>query len=98
MARKNEIVEVDHDATPETRVWQAVVLQTVEEWINGPTRLSIQAERYLFSDNTDFPLVCLSAGMDVQRLRAGLAKVRDRIAKQACRPSEVAVEPLAAVA
>jgi hypothetical protein len=97
MTKENEIVEV-HDATAETRVWQAVILQTVEEWINGPKRLSLQAERYLFSDNTDFPMVCLSAGMDVERLRKSLARVRDRIVRQERQELEFAVEPLAAVA
>jgi hypothetical protein len=95
MATKNEIAEVDHDATPETRVWQAVILQTVQEWINGPARLSAQAEQYLFSDNTDFPMVCLSAGMDVQRLRTSLARIRSRVAK----PQRAAeVRPLVPVA
>jgi hypothetical protein len=81
MNTEPEIVEVDHDATPETRVWQAVILQTVEEWIHGPARLSLRAERYLFSDNTDFPMVCQSAGMDMGRLRAGLERIRQRMPK-----------------
>jgi hypothetical protein len=98
MANGNENGEVDYDAIAETRVWQAVILQTVEEWINGPTRLSVQAERYLFSDNTDFPMVCLSAGMDVQRLRSSLARVKNRIAKSNRNEEQVVAEPLAAVA
>lgn len=104
MTREIETNEVDHDATQERRVWQAVILQTVEEWINGPKRLSIQAERYLFADNTDFPMVCLSAGMDLQRLRTRLQRVRGRIVREQHleyyerRELEVADEPLAAVA
>jgi hypothetical protein len=67
--------------TAEVRIWQAVILQTVEEWMYGPLRVSQKAERYLFSDNRDFPVVCQSAGMDVGRLRAGLESVRDRVAR-----------------
>ena len=72
MAKENEIVEVDCDAAPEARIWQAVILQTVQEWINGPARLSVQAEQYLFSDNKDFPMVCQSAGLDVDDIHCAI--------------------------
>ena len=81
MSQENSLAEVDRDVTPETRIWQAVILHTVEEWINGPFRLSVQAESYLFSDNTDFPAVCQSAGMDAGRLRTRLSRIRDRVAR-----------------
>jgi hypothetical protein len=71
----------EQQATAETRIWQAVILQTIEEWMHGPLRVSLQAERYLFSDNRDFPVVCQSAGMDIGRLRAGLGRVRCRVAR-----------------
>lgn len=60
----------------ESRLWQAVIVSTIEEWIHGPLRLKRQAEEYLFKDNSDFPEVCQSAGMDVGRLRAKLTRLR----------------------
>ena len=59
----------------ETRLWQAVIVSTIREWISGPLRLKRQAEDYLFNDNKDFPMVCESAGMDVGRLRAKLVRL-----------------------
>jgi len=60
----------------ESRLWQAVIVSTIQEWIHGPLRLKRQAEEYLFQDNSDFPAVCQSAGMDVSRLRAKLTRLR----------------------
>ena len=60
----------------ESRLWQAVIVSTIQEWIYGPLRLKRQAEEYLFKDNSDFPAVCQSAGMDVGRLRAKLTRLR----------------------
>jgi len=71
----------EQQATAAMQVWQAVILQTVEEWMFGALRVSQHAERYLFSDNRDFPVVCQSAGMDVGRLRAGLERVRYRVGR-----------------
>ena len=60
----------------ETRVWQAVLLQTIEEWQYGPLRLKRKAEDYLFNNNVDFPEVCSRAGMNAATLRAKLTKLR----------------------
>lgn len=59
----------------EKRLWQAVIVSTIREWISGPLRQKRQAEDYLFNDNKDFPMVCQSAGMDVGRLRAKLSRL-----------------------
>jgi hypothetical protein len=59
----------------ELRLWQAVIVSTIEEWISGPLRLKRQAEEYLFKDS-DFSLVCQSAGMDVDRLRTKLTRLK----------------------
>ena len=53
-----------------------VIARTIQEWISGPLRRQREAEQYLFDDNRDFPLVCLSAGMDSSRLRTRLARLR----------------------
>lgn len=65
-----------HTALAESRLWQAVIVSTIQEWIHGPLRLKRQAEEYLFSDESDFPEVCESAGMDVRRLRAKLTRLK----------------------
>jgi hypothetical protein len=60
----------------ETRLWQAVIVNTIQEWVWGPLRQKREAEEYLFGENSDFPAVCESAGMDVRRLRANLTRLR----------------------
>jgi hypothetical protein len=60
----------------ESRLWQAVIVSTIQEWISGPLRLKRQAEEYLFGDNSDFPTVCQSAGMDAGQLRRKLIRLR----------------------
>ena len=68
------------EAAPETRLWQAVILNAVEDWVSGPLRTKRQAEAYLFGDGTDFPRVCESAGMSADRLRSQLKKLGQRAA------------------
>jgi hypothetical protein len=65
----------DGTSLTEKRLWQAVIVSTIREWISGPLRLKRQAEEYLFNDNKDFPVVCQSAGMDVGLLRAKLTRL-----------------------
>jgi hypothetical protein len=64
------------DTVPETRLWQAVILSAVEDWVSGGLRTKREAEAYLFDDETDFPRVCESAGMNAQRLRSRLKRLR----------------------
>jgi hypothetical protein len=66
------------ETAAETRLWQAVILSAVEDWVSGGLRTKREAEVYLFEDKVDFPRVCESAGMDVSRLRSRLKKLRDR--------------------
>jgi hypothetical protein len=65
----------DSSAGFETRLWQAVIVTAIQEWISGPLRASRAAEDYLFRDQKDFPAVCQSAGMDAGRLRAKLSRL-----------------------
>ncbi|MGH9687499.1 MAG: hypothetical protein ACRD5K_10445 [Candidatus Acidiferrales bacterium] len=67
------------DAISEKRLWQTVLLTTIQEWMWGPLRRKRQAEEFLFQDHTDFDTVCTSAGMDPDRLRAKLCKLRMRL-------------------
>jgi hypothetical protein len=66
------------DTAPETRLWQAVILSVVGDWVSGGLRAKREAEAYLFEDQTDFRRVCESAGMDADRLRSRLKRLRDR--------------------
>ena len=72
----NETVLAEHAVEVEKRLWQAVLLTTIQEWISGPLRSKRKAEEYLFEDQKDFPMVCQSAGMDADRLRAKLNRLR----------------------
>src|SRR5579862_9851541 len=60
----------------EERVWQAVIVSTIEEWMSGSLRRSLEAEQFLFRDDCDFRLVCQSAGMDAGRLAAACKVAR----------------------
>ncbi|HXQ26640.1 MAG TPA: hypothetical protein VN822_09560 [Candidatus Acidoferrales bacterium] len=72
----NALVLNQPAADPEKRLWQAVIVTAIQEWISGPLRSKRQAEEYLFQDQRDFPAVCQSAGMDASRLRAKLNRLR----------------------
>ena len=38
----------DSNALAESRLWKAVIVSTIQDWISGPLRLKRQAEEYLF--------------------------------------------------
>jgi hypothetical protein len=67
------------DGVSEKRLWQAVLLTTIQEWMWGPLRSKRQAEEYLFQDQKDFHAVCKSAGMDPDQLRTKLKRLRNRL-------------------
>lgn len=72
----NAMLLTEPPADVEVRLWQAVIVTTIREWISGPLRSKRQAEEYLFQDQKDFPVVCQSAGIDADRLRAKLNRLR----------------------
>lgn len=67
------------DGISEKRLWQTVLLTTIQEWMWGPLRRKRQAEEFLFQDQKDFQAVCNSAGMDPDQLRGKLKRLRDRL-------------------
>ena len=75
MATKTELL-AELPESLEKRMWQAVIVTAIQEWISGPLRFKRKAEEYLFHDQKDFPLVCQSAGMDADRLRTKLKRLR----------------------
>lgn len=80
------------DVASEKRLWQAVLVTTIREWVSGPLRSQRQAEQYLFQDQKDFHAVCKSAGMDPDQLRAKLRRLRTQLTVA---PSAQPVESLA---
>jgi len=71
-----QVAEVEE--TAEQKLWRAVIANTVAEWVNGPLRKSREAEKFLFSDDEDYRIVCLSAGINPEDLRRRLGKIRPR--------------------
>lgn len=67
------------DGLSEKRLWQAVLLATIQDWMWGPLSRKRQAEEYLFEDQRDFQTVCKSAGMDPDQIRFKLKRLRDRL-------------------
>jgi hypothetical protein len=66
------------DLTKATTLWRGVIARTVQDWLAKPVGPKREAERYLFENSPDLSLVCESAGIDVERLRTCLNKVRGR--------------------
>lgn len=88
--------EREPDCSPETKLWQMVLLTAIEDAILGPTltasrnqrlKLCRQARAYLTSPNDDLAEVCTLAGMDMQ---AVIEQMRKQIA-QAPTPEELAI-------
>jgi hypothetical protein len=77
--RETAIEMAPLDVVSEKRLWQAVLVRTIQEWMWGPLRRQRQAEEYLFQDQKDFQAVCKSAGMDPDQLRAKLQRLRVRL-------------------
>jgi hypothetical protein len=73
----------------EVRLWQAVIVTTIQEWISGPLRRKREAEEYLFKDQRDFPMVCQSAGLDVGQLRTKLARLKPAEESESSRLSQI---------
>jgi hypothetical protein len=84
MIRKSRLSTSAQEPVPEARLWQAVLVSTIQDWVSGPLRFKQEAEQYLFSDNRDFRLVCESAGMDAERLRSRLGRLREQAIRDAC--------------
>lgn len=64
------------DMAGEVRLWQAVVVRAIQDWMSGPVRQQHQAENYIFGGNPDFAVVCQSAGLNADDLRARLGRIR----------------------
>jgi hypothetical protein len=78
---EREIVGTEETAG-EVRLWRAVVVRAIEDWMSGPLRQKCQAEQYIFNDQKNFPRACESAGLNADDLRARLSRIRGRLSPQ----------------
>jgi hypothetical protein len=85
----NSAVVGNEEKLMEVRLWQAVIVTAIQEWISGPLRRKREAEDYLFKDQRDFPLVCQSAGLDVGRLRSKLERLKPSQSETAARLRQI---------
>lgn len=63
----------------ERRMWTAVIVNAVEDWLSGPLRIRLAAQKFLFEDDDDFYQVCACAGIDPATFRSKLLRVGRRI-------------------
>ena len=62
----------------ERRLWTAVIVAAVQDWLSKSTRIQRAAHRFLFEDDSDFYRVCACAGLDPSSLRSKLLRVGRR--------------------
>ncbi len=70
------MVDMHSEKLVEERLWTAVIARAVQEWVSGPLRSQREAEVYLFTDEKDFPKVCMAAGLDAHALRTKLRRLK----------------------
>jgi hypothetical protein len=71
-----QVYDSEIENAPEQRLWRAVLVRTVQEWIHGTLRNKREAEQFLFQDSDDYRTVCRSAGIDPAHFRNRLEKLR----------------------
>lgn len=71
---KDDFVANDH--VPERRLWTAVIVRAVQDWLWGPCRIQQTAQRFLFDDDKNFYHVCACAGLDAESFRSKLLRVK----------------------
>lgn len=59
----------------ERRLWTAVIVHAVQDWLSGTLREKRDAQRFLFDDSGDFQEVCACAGIDPSSFRSRLLRV-----------------------
>jgi hypothetical protein len=70
------MTEMHGEQLGEERLWTAVIARAVQEWVSGPLRSQREAEVFLFTDDIDFPKVCMAAGLNAQTLRSKLRRLK----------------------
>lgn len=68
-------IDSEHEFTAERRLWTAVIVHAIQDWLSGSVRDHREAQRFLFEDEGDFNEVCSRAGMEPSHLRARLLRL-----------------------
>jgi hypothetical protein len=75
-------VEETADVIGERRLWTAVIVHAVQDWLSGTLRDKREAQKFLFEDSEDFHQVCAGAGLDPSNFRSKLLRVGRRVETQ----------------
>lgn len=70
------------DFFAEQRLWTAVIVNAVEDWLSGTLRDKREAQKFLFEDSEDFQQVCAGAGIDPSSFRSKLLRIGRRVDMQ----------------
>lgn len=65
--------DVAPEMIAERRLWTAVIVHAVQDWLSGSLRDQREAQRFLFESN-DFDQVCACAGIDPSSFRSKLLR------------------------
>jgi hypothetical protein len=80
---ENTSVRKQMEETPgvvaERRLWTAVIVHAVQDWLSGTLRDKREAQTFLFEDSKDFHEVCAGAGLDPSSFRSKLLRVGHRV-------------------
>jgi hypothetical protein len=66
--------DVAGELIAERRLWTAVIVHAVQDWLSGTLRDQREAQRFLFENNDDFNQVCACAGLDPSSFRSRLVR------------------------
>lgn len=72
-------VEAAPELIAERRLWTAVLVYAVQDWLSGRLRDQREAQKFLFEENNDFSEVCACAGIDPSNFRSKLLRVGRRV-------------------
>lgn len=74
--------EIAPEMIAERRLWTAVIVHAVQEWVSGTLREKREAQRFLFEDKGDFKEVCACAGLDPSSFRSRLLRAGRQVELQ----------------
>jgi hypothetical protein len=75
----NKRTDEGQDLVAEHRLWTAVIVHAVQDWLSGTLRDRRDAQKFLFEENFDFTEVCAGAGIDPSSFRAKLLRIGRRL-------------------
>jgi hypothetical protein len=78
-----EMIEICETGVPEQilaerRLWMAVIVHAVQDWLSESARVRSAADKFLFEEDCDFCQVCACAGLDPASLRSRLLRTGRR--------------------